>query len=233
MVRQSNKQSEEHKSNDASTMTELATSLKEVRFFFIVPLNFLFHSFKPKKQNKFPQKTVSVSEKKDMKNTKKLEGAELIAELRRVVEEAFERDNLSNNHLLVSKMNAQMYVPISVVMEMESVRELSVSDEDLLKKAIEGSKTCVVNESGDMIKPSFKVERNTIILRDVPVDTTEKDVRFLFFILLSLSLSLSVLKERIHTLVKVDGEKLLLEALSLTPSNCYECGISTRNSPFE
>ena len=133
------------------------------------------------------QKTVAVSDQKEMKTSKKLEGTELIAELRRVVENAFERDNLSNNHHLVSKMNSQMFVPLSVVLEMESVRELSVSDEDILKKAMEGSKTCVLNASGDMIKPSFKVERNTIILREVPADATEKEVRVVIF---SLSLSL-------------------------------------------
>ena len=138
-------------------------------------------------QNQKMQKTVAVSDQKEMKTSKKLEGTELIAELRRVVENAFERDNLSNNHHLVSKMNSQMFVPLSVVLEMESVRELSVSDEDMLKKAMEGSKTCVLNASGDMIKPSFKVERNTIILREVPADATEKEVRVVIF---SLSLSL-------------------------------------------
>ena len=142
-----------------------------------------------------------------MKTTKTLEGAELIAELRRIVENAFDRDNLSNNHHLVSKMNSQMFVPISVVLEMESVRELSVSDEDILKKAIEGSKTCVLNESGDMIKPSFKVERNTIILREVPVDATEKEVCDYLSLPLSLSPSL-------HTLVKFDGGVFLVEACS-------------------
>ncbi len=118
-------------------------------------------------------KTIKVSDQDQKK--KKLEGAELIAELRRVVEEAFERDNLSNNHFLVSKMNGQMFVKISEVLEMDSVRELSVTDIDVLKKAVEGSKICVLNDSGDMIKPNFKIERNTIILREVPVGTTEQE----------------------------------------------------------
>ena len=151
------------------------------------------------------QKTVAVSDQKEMKTSKKLEGTELIAELRRVVENAFERDNLSNNHHLVSKMNSQMFVPLSVVLEMESVRELSVSDEDILKKAMEGSKTCVLDASGDMIKPSFKVERNTIILREVPADATEKEV----CLYLSFSFHLSI-----HTLVKFDGGVFLVEACS-------------------
>ena len=190
-------------------MTESSTSLKEVRTFreslndFVSHIHTHTHTII---QNSM-QKTVAVSEQKEMKTSKKLEGAELIAEFRRIVENAFERDNLSNNHHLVSKMNSQMFVPLSVVLEMESVRELSVSDEDILKKAMEGSKMCVLDASGDMIKPSFKVERNTIILREVPADATEKEVCDSLSLFTSLSLSL-------HTLVKFDGGVFLVEACS-------------------
>ena len=38
----------------------------------------------------------------------------------------------------------------------------------------------IVDEANLLIKPAFVFERKTIILRDVPADTTEEEVRALF-----------------------------------------------------
>jgi len=110
---------------------------------------------------------------------KRLEGKELLSALQKQVESYFSRQNLSADHFLVSKMNAQMYVPVSVILQLKRVKDLTV-DAGVLIKAVGSSKVCTVDETGSMIKPNFKAVRNTIILREIPTGTTNTEVKSIF-----------------------------------------------------
>lgn len=96
--------------------------------------------------------------------------------LRSVIEKELSRNRLSNNHFLVSQMNAQKYVPVAAVLQLDGVKKLT-NDPAVLITAIAGSKVCSVDKSGSMIKPNIKLSRNTIILREIPKEATEKEVR--------------------------------------------------------
>eukprot|EP00639_Heterosigma_akashiwo_P038020 CAMPEP_0194709712 /NCGR_PEP_ID=MMETSP0296-20130528/2457_1 /TAXON_ID=39354 /ORGANISM="Heterosigma akashiwo, Strain CCMP2393" /LENGTH=448 /DNA_ID=CAMNT_0039607127 /DNA_START=368 /DNA_END=1714 /DNA_ORIENTATION=+ len=74
-------------------------------------------------------------------------------------------------------MNANMEVPITVIAEFAKIRALT-REPDVIRAALEGSKVCIVTE--DAIKPNFKTERNTIILREIPSNTPEEKVREIF-----------------------------------------------------
>jgi len=78
---------------------------------------------------------------------KKMEGKELLGALQKQVESYFSRQNLSADHFLVSKMNAQMYVPVSIILQLKRVKELT-SDAGVLTKAVASSKVCSVDEKG-------------------------------------------------------------------------------------
>jgi len=108
-----------------------------------------------------------------------MEGKELLGALQKQVESYFSRQNLSADHFLVSKMNAQMYVPVSIILQLKRVKELT-SDAGVLTKAVASSKVCSVDETGSMIKPNFKAVRNTIILREIPSGTTDAEVKSIF-----------------------------------------------------
>lgn len=76
-------------------------------------------------------------------------------------------------------MNDSGYVSLEVVAGFRKVKELSNKMEDILE-ALKGSETVVVDEVNLLIKPSLVFERKTVILRDVPEETTEEEIRTLF-----------------------------------------------------
>ena len=76
-------------------------------------------------------------------------------------------------------MNDSGYVSLEVIAGFRKVKELSNKMEDILE-ALKGSETVVVDEANLLIKPSLVFERKTVILRDVPEETTEEEIRSLF-----------------------------------------------------
>lgn len=87
------------------------------------------------------------------------------------------RQNLVNDTFLVSHMDSQMYVPISLIASFKRVREWT-SDINLVVKTLRESSAVIVDESGTKVKPNISQERNTIILRDMPECTEEVVVLF-------------------------------------------------------
>lgn len=74
-------------------------------------------------------------------------------------------------------MDAQMSVPISVVMKFSKMKALT-SDEEVVRRALQDSTVTIVD---NRIKANIKSSnRSTIILRDVPSDTPEEEVRDIF-----------------------------------------------------
>ena len=92
----------------------------------------------------------------------------------RQVEFYFSKQNLQTDGFLVSKMNAQMCVPVAVIAQFHKIQQLT-SDTALIAESVKDSTVCAVTPDG--IKPSIKQERNTIILREIPSETPQEKVR--------------------------------------------------------
>lgn len=99
------------------------------------------------------------------------------------VEYYFSPQNLQSDHYLVSKMNPQMYVPLEVVAGFKMLRNLT-TDIELIKSALRGSTKVQLTEGpGDqcLIRPTLSsAARVTIILRDIPKDVPEEEIRKIF-----------------------------------------------------
>lgn len=95
------------------------------------------------------------------------------------VEYYLSRQNLANDYYLVSRMNAELFVPIEVIAAMPKMKAFSV-DVAYIANALKGSTQVVVDEKAHAVKPTFKVTRSTIIIRDVPSDVTKEEIVALF-----------------------------------------------------
>jgi la-related protein 4 len=107
------------------------------------------------------------------------EGAALTAAIKKQVEYYFSKANLEKDAFLVSQMDSQMYVLVAVIAQFAKVKALS-EDEALIVEAVTNSTLCSLNPTKTAIKPNIKAQRNTIILRDIPSDTSEDEVREIF-----------------------------------------------------
>jgi hypothetical protein len=85
------------------------------------------------------------------------------------IEFIMSRDYLASDFNMVSQMNSEFYLPISVVMENSFIKSLT-QDRELVLAAMKSTDKVVVDEAKMLVKPSFKIQRNTIILRDIPPD---------------------------------------------------------------
>jgi la-related protein 4 len=100
------------------------------------------------------------------------EGEALEEEIRRQVEYFLSREYLSTDPYLVSQMNSDMYFPITTVATLTTFKV----DLEVLVKTLRKSTSLSVNDNGTMVKPNFKIQRNTLILRDIP-SSTKVEVR--------------------------------------------------------
>ncbi|CAN0075082.1 unnamed protein product, partial [Phaeothamnion confervicola] len=89
----------------------------------------------------------------------------------------FSRENLKTDGNLVSKMNADLCIPLHVVSQLSKIKELT-EDEALIAESVKDSSVCAVTPAG--IKPTIRSERNTIILREIPSNTPVETVREIF-----------------------------------------------------
>lgn len=64
-------------------------------------------------------------------------------------------------------MNHDMFVPIATIAGFKLIKQLT-TDEALIADVMKESPLVVVDETSKLIKPNFKLARNTIILRDLP-----------------------------------------------------------------
>jgi la-related protein 4 len=105
-----------------------------------------------------------------------LEGEALEEEIRRQVEYFLSREYLSTDPYLVSQMNSDMYFPITTVATLTTFKV----DLEVLVKTLRKSTSLSVNDNGTMVKPNFKIQRNTLILRDIPSSTKVEEVQAIF-----------------------------------------------------
>lgn len=101
----------------------------------------------------------------------------LIEAVKKQVEYYFSKENLQSDVFLQSQMDAQMSVSIAVIMKFAKMKALT-TDEAVVRRAVQESSLTLVN---NRIKANIKASsRSTIILRDVPANTPEEEVRDIF-----------------------------------------------------
>lgn len=92
--------------------------------------------------------------------------------LTRQLEWYLSRENLSMDAFLVSHMNAELFVPIDLFLGFGKVKLMleSVSGDKLaaLQDAIKKSDKLVLSGEGGKVRPNFRLERTTLILRNIP-----------------------------------------------------------------
>jgi len=109
----------------------------------------------------------------------KLEGKELISALKQQVEFYFSPQNLPTDVYLRSQMNARHFVSIDTIASFRKVKALT-EDRSLLLQAMKESRNLVLDETETLVGPNLKVERTTLILRDMPSSTNPDDIKKIF-----------------------------------------------------
>ncbi|KAI6178460.1 HTH La-type RNA-binding domain-containing protein [Aphelenchoides besseyi] len=97
--------------------------------------------------------------------------------LRSQLEYYFSRENLMNDRYLRSQMDADQYVPIKIVANFPKVARLS-NDYELIVNVLRESAQVQVDETGEKVRPVTR--RCTIILREIPEDADENEVKGMF-----------------------------------------------------
>jgi len=105
-----------------------------------------------------------------------LEGEALEDELRRQLEYFLSPEYLATDPDLVSQMNSDMSFPITTVATLTTFKV----DMDVLLKSISKSSSLTISDDGTKVTPNFKIQRNTIILRDIPSSTKVEEVQSIF-----------------------------------------------------
>lgn len=98
-------------------------------------------------------------------------GEELKQALIARIEQVFTRDFLSSDVKTASKMANDLSLPVAEVMDIPWIKGLT-HDLAAVTEAILSTNKVIYNSSTQTVKPIFKLERNTIILRDCPEATT-------------------------------------------------------------
>mmetsp|Transcript_10463 Transcript_10463/g.18883 ORF Transcript_10463/g.18883 Transcript_10463/m.18883 type:complete len:290 (-) Transcript_10463:69-938(-) len=101
------------------------------------------------------------------------------AVVQEVLEYLLSKKNLVRDQILASSMNPQMYIPIAVLVSHDMIQQIHASEEDIVAAASKSAKLSI-DEDRTMVRPLLKSKRNVIILRDVPSETSEQDIRTIF-----------------------------------------------------
>lgn len=109
----------------------------------------------------------------------KLEGPALQQALKQQLDFYFSKQNLENDAYLLSQMNPQRYVPVDIIINFRKVRLLT-EDRNLIISAMRQCQNLSLDESGNMVRPTWKMERTTLILRDIPASTNVAELQAIF-----------------------------------------------------
>jgi len=108
----------------------------------------------------------------------KLEGEALKDAIKKQVEYYFSRENLCQDAFLVGKMDAQHFVDVAIIADFKMVKLLT-TDTDLILSCVAGSDKVIVDAANKKMKPVAVNARTTLILRNIPSDAAETEVRAL------------------------------------------------------
>eukprot|EP01084_Bolivina_argentea_P255762 430314_1 len=98
----------------------------------------------------------------------------IIEQVRSELEQYFAPQNIQNDFNLRQKMTTDGYIDIDLLLDLKLMQDL-VSNRDILIEAITRSKLLVMNTGCTMVKYMPLLERNVLILRDIPTEKTNKD----------------------------------------------------------
>ncbi|KNB46086.1 hypothetical protein JH06_2640 [Blastocystis sp. subtype 4] len=130
--------------------------------------------------------------------------------LKGTLETLFSMESLAEYPYIVTNMDDNGFIPIRLLLPFfyPSIPTVSIAD---IINAVKDSEKVVVDANMEMIRPNIKVERKTIILRDIPENTTEEELRSLFTDLGTIeSINPSIAN---NWFVVMDSEKSAQEAL--------------------
>lgn len=91
----------------------------------------------------------------------------------------FSKENLSSDTYLLSHMNVNRSVPLSLISQFPKVRHLT-TDHDILISAIKTCKNCQPDQNDTHVKATTKIERTTLILRDLPHTISQQTIMAVF-----------------------------------------------------
>jgi len=92
------------------------------------------------------------------------------------VEYYFSRENLVQDAFLVSKMDKEHYVDLSVIAEFKLMKALT-TDDSVILEAVKSSTKISVDDSAKRLRPTVSNARTTLILRNIPSATPEEELK--------------------------------------------------------
>eukprot|EP01083_Nonionella_stella_P164098 542130_1 len=108
-------------------------------------------------------KDIKPQQQNNNKNNEEL----IIDQVRSELETYFVPQNIQNDFNLRQKMTTDGYIDIDLLLDLKLISDL-VSNRDILIEAISRSKLLVMNTGCTMVKYMPLLERNVLILRDIP-----------------------------------------------------------------
>jgi len=111
--------------------------------------------------------------------TSPLAGDELKAAIKSQVEFYFSPQNLPSDTYLLSNMDEEQYVPVSLIATFGKMVALT-SDQNLVAECLEDSKFVELSSDKTKLRPKEGKRRNRIILHNLPPETTDQEVKDLF-----------------------------------------------------
>jgi len=95
------------------------------------------------------------------------------------LEELFSKKCLADDAFLQKHMNAQMFIPVTLIAKHERMKSFC-TDSAAIIAAAKQSTNLGVDDEEQMVRPVIKPSRNTLILRDLPADVTEDELTQFF-----------------------------------------------------
>jgi len=109
-----------------------------------------------------------------------LDPQEIKDAIQKQLEFYFSQENLSKDSYLVSQMNSQMAVPITVLAQFTRLKQYT-QDHQLIVEAVKQSDKLILSDNDTAIRPNVQQKkRNTIILREIPSDAQPEEIKTIF-----------------------------------------------------
>ncbi|VDN03479.1 unnamed protein product [Thelazia callipaeda] len=124
-----------------------------------------------------PSQTVAPSQRMTSPEITPQSPEQVKLQLKAQLEYYFSRENLMTDRFLRCQMDNDQYVPIRIIANFPKVKRLT-SDYNLVVKVLRESSQVQVDEKGQRVRAVSK--RCTIILREIPESTDEKEVASMF-----------------------------------------------------
>lgn len=114
-----------------------------------------------------------------MSSGDRLQGEALEQALKEQIEYYFSRQNLASDAFLISQMNSERYVPVNVIAGFKRVSQLT-QNKELLLKVMRKCKNLEFNEAMDSVRPNLKIERKTLVIREIDSKTPVEEIENIF-----------------------------------------------------